>query len=60
MESRRLPLFEDALGRKYELAVEPAACRPADDAVDGIALDEKLRKPLRVAGSRGLVLLRLR
>ena len=58
MESWQLPLFDEALGRKEDPAVDPG-CN-AEEAVEGIALDEKLRNPLKGGGNRGLVLLRLR
>lgn len=61
IESRRLPLFDDEL-RRSALMEEPfvdAGCR-RDDAVDGIALEEKLRRLFKGAGSLGLVLLRFR
>lgn len=60
IESLRLPLFEDELRksvRKEEFFVV-AGCK--DVADDGIALEEKLRRPPSGGGSLGLVLLRLR
>ena len=52
-----LPLLEEALGRE-KVAVELGW--RADDAVEGTALVEKLRKPFKGGGSHGLVLLRFR
>jgi len=59
IESRLLPLLEDEL-RGSVRTEEPEGWRRDDAAVEGIALDEKLRRLFSGAGSLGLVLLRLR
>ena len=58
MESCLLPLFEDELPRTDEPFVDRGCSR--EDAEEGMALEEILRRLCNGGGSRGLVLLRFR